>query len=76
MMNQKTFVLTGERSSKRQKATMPNQMTSEAGAARIANGDTNIRRNMSAFGLASISENHGVNMNTMKIAAHTITHDE
>jgi hypothetical protein len=74
--NHRTLWLTGEGSSNKQKATIPNQRTIEAGAARIANGDTNIRRNRSALGRASISENHGVNIKTTKTPIHTTTHDE
>lgn len=70
------MVLYGERSSKMQKASIPNQMVNEAGAARIANGDIDNRRKRSALGRASIDENHGVNIKIMKTPMHTTTHDE
>ena len=51
-------------------------MINEAGAARIANGDIDIRRNRSALGRASIAENHGVNMKIMNTPMQTTIHDE
>ncbi|MBZ5614444.1 MAG: hypothetical protein LAO23_10575 [Acidobacteriia bacterium] len=76
MMNQNTLALTGERSSRKQKTAIPNKIISEAGAARIAKGETNIRKVRSALGRASISENHGVIMKIKNIPTHTTTQAE
>jgi hypothetical protein len=59
-----------------QEATIPNQMMIEAGAATIPNPPPSTRRGSSALGIASICQNQGVNMNTMKKPLHTTAHDE